>query len=59
MQRLQVFIQDRILFPALHGEHIGTGPWLFRLLRLFPILQRIPARIIGMGFLPEHVAIHW
>jgi 2-polyprenyl-6-methoxyphenol hydroxylase-like FAD-dependent oxidoreductase len=59
MQRLQVFIQDRILFPALRGEDIGTGPWPFHLLRLFPVLQRIPARIIGMGFLPEHVHIRW
>jgi 2-polyprenyl-6-methoxyphenol hydroxylase-like FAD-dependent oxidoreductase len=59
MQRLQILIQDRILFPALRGERIGTGPWIFKLLRLFPALQRIPARIIGMGFLPEHIAIRW
>jgi hypothetical protein len=26
-----------------------------RLLARFPILQRIPARLIGMGVRPEHV----
>ena len=31
-------------------------PWPLRLLRALPILQRLPARLIGMGFQPEHVA---
>jgi hypothetical protein len=29
-------------------------PWFVRLLR-WPALQGIPARTIGVGFLPEHV----
>ncbi|HVW82769.1 MAG TPA: hypothetical protein VHC68_02375 [Candidatus Paceibacterota bacterium] len=29
---------------------------LFTLVAWFPILRRIPGRIIGMGFLPEHIA---
>jgi len=30
-------------------------PWAARLLRWFPMLRRVPARLIGVGFLPEHV----
>ena len=54
-QRLQVLIQDRVI-----GRVIGSGsrislPWPLRLMRRFPFLRRIPARVIGMGFRPEHV----
>src|SRR6266705_933815 len=30
-------------------------PWPLKLLRRWPILRRIPARVIGIGFRPEHV----
>jgi hypothetical protein len=30
-------------------------PWPLRLLRAWPIFRRLPARLIGMGFRPEHV----
>ena len=30
-------------------------PWPARLLRRFPFWRRIPARLIGIGFRPEHV----
>jgi len=32
-----------------------TLPWPLKLLRRWPILRRIPARVIGVGFRPEHV----
>src|SRR5438874_9730250 len=32
-----------------------TLPWPLKLLRRWPILRRIPARVIGIGFRPEHV----
>lgn len=54
-QRLQVLIQDRILSRVLGGRQRIAVPMLLRLLRRFPILRRIPARLIGMGFRPEHV----
>jgi 2-polyprenyl-6-methoxyphenol hydroxylase-like FAD-dependent oxidoreductase len=54
-QRLQVLIQDRILSRVLGGGDRLAVPWLLKLLRRFAILRRIPARLIGMGFRPEHV----
>jgi len=30
-------------------------PLPFKLLRRFPVLRRIPARMLGLGFRPEHV----
>jgi len=30
------------------------APWPVRLFNMFPILRRIPARLIGMGVRPEH-----
>lgn len=54
-QRLQVLIQDRIISRVLAGQKSLSLPWPLRLLRRFPVLRRIPARLIGMGFRPEHV----
>jgi 2-polyprenyl-6-methoxyphenol hydroxylase-like FAD-dependent oxidoreductase len=55
-QRLQVFMQDRFLQPFLHSRgHITRAPWQLHLLARFPILRAIPARIVGIGFRPEHV----
>jgi hypothetical protein len=55
MQRLQVFLQDRVLSPAIEGRAAATPPWFLRMFRMVPVLRRIPAHIIGIGFLPEHV----
>ena len=54
-QRMQVFLHNHALAPALETKEQVGVPWPFRLLQRFPILQRIPARVIGMGFRPEHV----
>jgi 2-polyprenyl-6-methoxyphenol hydroxylase-like FAD-dependent oxidoreductase len=54
-QRLQVLIQDRILGRVLGAPGPLSVPWQLRLLKRFPFLRRIPARIIGVGFRPEHV----
>jgi len=55
-QALQVVIQNRVLSRVLarRGRTLAP-PWPVRLLRRFPVLRRIPARVIGMGFRPEHV----
>jgi 2-polyprenyl-6-methoxyphenol hydroxylase-like FAD-dependent oxidoreductase len=55
-QRLQVGIQNRIIRRVLGSSKPLNLPWQLRLLNLFPPLRRIPARIVGMGFRPEHVA---
>jgi 2-polyprenyl-6-methoxyphenol hydroxylase-like FAD-dependent oxidoreductase len=55
-QRLQVFIQDRILRRVISGGRQSLSlPWPLRLFRRWPFLRRIPARVLGVGFRPEHV----
>jgi 2-polyprenyl-6-methoxyphenol hydroxylase-like FAD-dependent oxidoreductase len=54
-QRMQVIVQNRILVPTLEGGKSPKLPWVVRLLDRYPLLRRIPARLIGMGFRPEHV----
>jgi 2-polyprenyl-6-methoxyphenol hydroxylase-like FAD-dependent oxidoreductase len=54
-QRAQVFIQTRVISRVLGSKHDLTLPWPLRLLRRFPILARIPARLVGIGVRPEHI----
>ena len=53
-QMLQLVMQNRIIGPALSGAP-PKPPLLFKLLDVFPILRRIPARVLGLGFRPEHI----
>jgi 2-polyprenyl-6-methoxyphenol hydroxylase-like FAD-dependent oxidoreductase len=55
VQRVQRTIQDRFLSPLLAGRAPATPPLVLRALRRYPALQAIPARLIGIGVLPEHV----
>jgi 2-polyprenyl-6-methoxyphenol hydroxylase-like FAD-dependent oxidoreductase len=54
-QRLQVEVQDRIISRVLAARQTLSPPWPVRLINRCPFLQRWPARIVGMGFRPEHV----
>jgi 2-polyprenyl-6-methoxyphenol hydroxylase-like FAD-dependent oxidoreductase len=54
-QAIQVFLQNRIIAPALAGTRPMRPPWPVRLLNAVPLLRRIPARVMGMGVQPEHV----
>jgi 2-polyprenyl-6-methoxyphenol hydroxylase-like FAD-dependent oxidoreductase len=54
-QRIQLFIQDRVIKRVLDNAAPLSPPLAFRLLAQYPFLRRIPARLIGMGFRPEHV----
>ncbi len=54
-QRVQVFMQDRFIFPALSGSGLDKPPLALRLMQWIPPLRRIPARLMGMGFRPEHI----
>jgi 2-polyprenyl-6-methoxyphenol hydroxylase-like FAD-dependent oxidoreductase len=54
-QGLQIFIQNRFISRVLASNQRPPLPGLLKLLRRWPILRRIPARTIGMGFRPEHV----
>jgi 2-polyprenyl-6-methoxyphenol hydroxylase-like FAD-dependent oxidoreductase len=54
-QRLQVAIQNGVIRRVLASSQPLTLPWPLRLMQHWPLLRRIPARVIGMGFRPEHV----
>ena len=54
-QRLQLIVQNNIIRRVLASTKPLTLPWLFRLLQLSPYLRRIPARLVGIGFRPEHI----
>jgi len=57
-QRFQVFVQNRIIGRVLSTQAASFSPPLpLRLLRKWPFLRRIPARLIGMGVRPEHVKL--
>ena len=53
-QMIQVFVQKRVIGSAL-GATITSAPWFLKLFRWFPILQRIPGYMVGIGVRPEHV----
>jgi 2-polyprenyl-6-methoxyphenol hydroxylase-like FAD-dependent oxidoreductase len=56
-QRAQVLIQNRIIGRVLTAQAKSFSvPLPVRLLRRWPFLRRIPARLIGMGVRPEHVS---
>jgi 2-polyprenyl-6-methoxyphenol hydroxylase-like FAD-dependent oxidoreductase len=54
-QRLQVLLQNRLITPVLNSTQPVSPPWLIRWLAQRPLFRRIPARLIGIGFRPEHV----
>jgi 2-polyprenyl-6-methoxyphenol hydroxylase-like FAD-dependent oxidoreductase len=54
-QRLQIAVQGRIIDPVLRSSTRLRPPWIVRLLQRLPALQAIPARLVGIGFRPEHV----
>ena len=54
-QRVQLMVQDRVIKRVLGGAEQLTPPLAIRLLARLPFLRRIPARMIGIGFRPEHV----
>jgi 2-polyprenyl-6-methoxyphenol hydroxylase-like FAD-dependent oxidoreductase len=55
MQAVQLFIQKRVISSVLSMTDRPQAPFVVTLLNRFPFLRRIPARLIGMGFRPEHV----
>ena len=56
-QAMQVFIQNRVISRVLAGAgNKMEPPAALRLLQLFPVLRRLPARLIGIGVRPERVS---
>jgi 2-polyprenyl-6-methoxyphenol hydroxylase-like FAD-dependent oxidoreductase len=55
MQAVQIFVQTRIISNVLAMRRQPRPPFVIKLFNNVPWLRRIPARLIGMGFRPEHV----
>jgi 2-polyprenyl-6-methoxyphenol hydroxylase-like FAD-dependent oxidoreductase len=56
-QGLQLTIQQRIISRVLASQDRPKPPQVFKLFNVFPVLRRIPARLLGIGIRPEHVRI--
>jgi len=54
-QRLQLFIQNRVISNVLARTTRPSEPFAVKLLDWLPMLRRIPGRLLGLGFRPEHV----
>lgn len=56
IQRFQLFVQNRVIRSVLGSTEKLSPPLPVRLLGSCPRLQRIPARMLGLGVRPEHVS---
>jgi 2-polyprenyl-6-methoxyphenol hydroxylase-like FAD-dependent oxidoreductase len=54
IQLLQRQIQQRFLARILAGDQPVPTPRLLHVLQRVPVLQGVPARVVGLGVLPEH-----
>ena len=52
-QRLQILLQNNIIGPALRGTR-PKAPFFMKMLQ-WPLLRRIPGRLLALGIRPEHV----
>ena len=52
-QRLQIRLQNNIIGPALRGTR-PKAPFFMKMLQ-WPLLRRIPGRLLALGIRPEHV----
>jgi 2-polyprenyl-6-methoxyphenol hydroxylase-like FAD-dependent oxidoreductase len=55
IQGIQVIIQNRMISRVLGGTGKAVPPWILRLFIYFPILQRLPGRLVGLGVRRERV----
>lgn len=56
IQRAQKAIHDRVLAPLVVRKAVlAEVPWPLRLFERFPVLRRIPARLVGLGVRREHI----
>ena len=54
-QAIQNIVQQRVIAPLLAGRAPSRPPLVARMLDRSPLLQRIPARVLGLGVRSEHV----
>jgi 2-polyprenyl-6-methoxyphenol hydroxylase-like FAD-dependent oxidoreductase len=56
IQFMQLAIQNNIIAPTRRASGPQKPPLPARLLTWFPLLRRLPARLVGLGIRPEHVS---
>jgi 2-polyprenyl-6-methoxyphenol hydroxylase-like FAD-dependent oxidoreductase len=56
-QWVQVQIQQRVIAAALAERGSLQAPLPVRLLDRYPLLRRLPGRMVGLGVRPEHVRV--
>ena len=54
-QAMQIPLQKMLFKGVIEKAGDVRVPLFVKVLRAFPFLRRIPARVIGMGFRPEHI----
>ncbi|MBV1853985.1 FAD-dependent oxidoreductase [Catellatospora tritici] len=54
-QRMQRIIQARLVGAVLKADKPVRAPRAVKLFQRFPVLQGIPARLVGLGVRPEHL----
>ena len=54
-QRMQIVAQNRVISPVLASTQRPKPPFAVKVTQWFPVLQRIAARVIGIGVRPEHI----
>jgi 2-polyprenyl-6-methoxyphenol hydroxylase-like FAD-dependent oxidoreductase len=54
-QAVQITAQNRVIGPLLQSSKPLKAPFILKLLQQFPVLQRLPARAVGIGVRAEHV----
>ena len=52
-QRLQILLQNNIIGPALSGRR-PKAPLFMKMLQ-WPLLRRLPGRLLALGIRPEHI----
>jgi 2-polyprenyl-6-methoxyphenol hydroxylase-like FAD-dependent oxidoreductase len=53
-QRLQLLMQNNLIAPALSTGGEPKAPWFMKMIE-WPLLNRLPGRLLALGVRPEHV----
>jgi 2-polyprenyl-6-methoxyphenol hydroxylase-like FAD-dependent oxidoreductase len=56
-QAMQLFVQNRVISRVLAGRRRIRAPLALRLFSRWRFWRRLTARVVGLGFRPEHIRI--
>jgi 2-polyprenyl-6-methoxyphenol hydroxylase-like FAD-dependent oxidoreductase len=54
-QSAQLLIQNAIIKRVLGSQGRMSAPWIIKLIGAVPLLRRVPARLVGLGYRREHI----